>query len=384
MKNRRGFVLLIVIAVVGLVTAMLVGLAASNRVESRAAATAEQMRRVRDVAMYGLKIGLGQLQAHVTEDMVTASAGGVAPNSPNPHFVGVWPSSSTSNVAVWLVNGNERSLSRTPDQTVPEPDGSGASVFVVNRGSTSPNRIKVRTSELRSAVPGYDGEQVVARYAYWIYDESLKISLGLPNTEPFSGYDFSVIPGFVQPSETQRSQMLVPENLGHIGFNISQQINSRGIWHDVTVNTQYIDSGGGVRAGVLNGNSTSQLSWQVALGGIEGLNTASRKSAAEFIAQLPRPFRTADELEVALRNSFGELSSVQQTNAINLLRPRLALRGDTYWIRAYGEILVPGTNQAAGSIYCEARLQRIPLAVTGASGRRFIITHLRWMSADEI
>ena len=81
------------------------------------------------------------------------------------------------------------------------------------------------------------------------------------------------------------------------------------------------------------------------------------------------------------------------------LLPVLAVRSDTFLVRAYGETLNPVTEAVEARAWCEAVVQRLPeyvdpsdepwersdLSMTNQRfGRRFVITSFRWLSPDDI
>jgi len=87
----------------------------------------------------------------------------------------------------------------------------------------------------------------------------------------------------------------------------------------------------------------------------------------------------------------------------DLLRPLLPVattRGDTFRIRAYGEVLDPIGQEVASRVWCEMTVQRMPeyagegdaatlnpadaSEVSQAFGRRFEIIKVRWLESDEV
>lgn len=76
------------------------------------------------------------------------------------------------------------------------------------------------------------------------------------------------------------------------------------------------------------------------------------------------------------------------------LAPYLRTRSDTFLIRTYGEALNAVTGQVEGRAWCEASVQRFPETLdeaddtaapaTDGLGRKFRITHFRWLSPSDI
>jgi len=91
-----------------------------------------------------------------------------------------------------------------------------------------------------------------------------------------------------------------------------------------------------------------------------------------------------------------------QADLLSLLGPALAVRGDTFLIRTYGETRNAVTGNVEGRAWCEAVVQRLPdyinasadsaetapTALTNAQnqtfGRRYQIVSLRWLSPSDI
>ncbi len=89
---------------------------------------------------------------------------------------------------------------------------------------------------------------------------------------------------------------------------------------------------------------------------------------------------------------------VSQDHVIALLAPILFVRSDTFVIRAYGEVRNPVLGTGEGEAWCEAVVQRVPDYVDDSDrpgdppsavdnhtyGRRFIITHFRWLTVADL
>ncbi len=88
-----------------------------------------------------------------------------------------------------------------------------------------------------------------------------------------------------------------------------------------------------------------------------------------------------------------------QADVLSILGPVLAVRSDTYLVRAYGDATNPATGATTARAWCEAIVLRVPeyvdpansaesttaLTATNATfGRRFRIVRFRWLSPDEV
>ncbi|WP_309396446.1 hypothetical protein [Cerasicoccus maritimus] len=93
-------------------------------------------------------------------------------------------------------------------------------------------------------------------------------------------------------------------------------------------------------------------------------------------------------------SAMGIAGFLTQADILQQIGPKLAVRSDTFRIRAYGETSNPITGDTFKA-YCEAIVQRTPQYVdsslepwetsaTDEMGRRFEIISLRWLTDDEI
>ena len=66
------------------------------------------------------------------------------------------------------------------------------------------------------------------------------------------------------------------------------------------------------------------------------------------------------------------------------MRSWLAVRSDTFRIRAYGDAVNPSDpTKVESTAWCEAIVQRIKDDPASPRGR-FVITYFRWLSPDDI
>ena len=107
----------------------------------------------------------------------------------------------------------------------------------------------------------------------------------------------------------------------------------------------------------------------------------------------------------ALRLEQGSRSTgipgwITQADLLQIIGPSLAVRSDTFRIRAYGESVDPTTSKTTAKAWCEAMVQRMPDYLDAVDppeasgghlsecnqrlGRRFYIISFRWLADDEI
>jgi hypothetical protein len=90
---------------------------------------------------------------------------------------------------------------------------------------------------------------------------------------------------------------------------------------------------------------------------------------------------------------------LSQADVLGVLGPLLAVRSDTFLVRAYGDAVNPATGAIVSRAWCEAVVQRTPdyvdpadapettadlSATNRAYGRRFEIVRFRWLAPEEI
>ena len=90
---------------------------------------------------------------------------------------------------------------------------------------------------------------------------------------------------------------------------------------------------------------------------------------------------------------------LSQADVLGVLGPVLAVRSDTFLVRAYGDAVNPATGAVTARAWCEAVIQRTPAyvdpadpptattglaAASAASGRRFEIVAFRWLAPEEV
>jgi hypothetical protein len=94
----------------------------------------------------------------------------------------------------------------------------------------------------------------------------------------------------------------------------------------------------------------------------------------------------------------GDNGYVSGAHLLAVLAPILAVRGDTFTIRAYGEARNPVTGATLAEAWCEAEVQRLPDYVDPVDapdaaptrpdnvtyGRRFIVTSFRWLTPADL
>ena len=202
--SRRAFALVLVLLVLTFVVLLVTTLGLLTRVDTRVSVRRTQTADARRHALLALERARDHLQRFAGPDQrVTATADLIGlPALRQPALAAVWDTRAAEpRLLTWLVSGNDGAdpLAVTPELTpTPETPASADEVFLVDRGTVSTDRarIKVALEPLlvpAGSLPGRGGassdKHTLGRIAYWIGDEGVKASLGLGGSEPAPSYD---------------------------------------------------------------------------------------------------------------------------------------------------------------------------------------------------
>ncbi|WP_309383180.1 hypothetical protein [Cerasicoccus frondis] len=127
-----------------------------------------------------------------------------------------------------------------------------------------------------------------------------------------------------------------------------------------------------------------------------GINDTSRTiNSAEITGYI-------ENSNAKVPTDLGAAGFLTQADLLTMLGASMTVRGDTFTIRAYGDVTDPLTNEVTATAWCEAIVQRIPDYVNRESdaptvepadltdtenqefGRRYKIIAFRWLSEDEV
>ena len=187
LARRRGFALLLMLALLALAVLLLLGLATLTRIDTAIAGQAQQAAQARRHALLALQLAVGRLQGAAGPDRrVTARADLLPAATGNPGWTGVWDgAASPPALLTWLVSGNEEDpLAGSPAAApVADPAPGNGSVWLLRApvGATD-QRIKLAPRPLRAAdLPGSAGPRLTGHYAWWVGDEGVKAKYNLVN-----------------------------------------------------------------------------------------------------------------------------------------------------------------------------------------------------------
>lgn len=405
MKAERGFVLIFVLVLLGLLVLVVVALSGVTRISARTSSTAAQQNQARQNALLGLRIALGELQRHAGPELrITAMAGmtGVAPGNRDRHWCGVWD--DAGNFLSWLSSG------AGPGPTPAIQSGlstvrllGNASVGAANTANRE--QVDVGRAAIANPLAGSPGAPAtLGAYAYWVGDDGVKVS-----AYPAPGYSAAVLIDTSPLFPVTKPLLATNEQkvwlFEQFKFATSAALTPTELQvnyhHVAVVHSRLVSDGTGVNRvdGLVNINTTSNKVW-AALG-----RTFNTYKPALLLA-LSDPVAFGDRMRdqtaaVASANKIGGGPFLKSAGLIDsgllastlvgtgippedflaVIEPVLTLRSDTYRIRAYGDAVNPATPaRIEARAFCEAIIQR----QATSNGLKFVIIAFRWMTADDV
>ena len=417
-SHNRGFALVITLALLSLLVLAVFALSALTRVNSQIASVSVYQTQARQNALLGLSVGLGDLQRYAGDDSrLTGMAGitGIAANAANStrHWCGVWQQGNGAFVR-WLASGAQTSGTAavqaglaTVELVGPNTVGAAAS----NSEHSIAGKIPVTLTDT-AAAPGVP--VTVGGYAWLVVDEGVKISayasaaqLSITNVKPLitstsatsaAGKLDAAIDTYTArlPAVISYEQLsLLPTPAAALTPSVLQDN-----FHHVTLTNRTV-SGNQYFAGNININTTSAVVWRSILEtynsvpGVPQITTPNLTARGNALGNnlaasnagkpVSGPFTTVAALQAYLATVFPATGSPTAAEIMNAIAPMLAVRSDTFRIRAYGEALNPvDVTKTEAKAFCEAIVQRTPESAPNGLGKRYVITYFRWLGADDI
>lgn len=397
-NGRRGFALVITLAMLALLVLAVYALSALVRVNGQVASAGMAQMQAQQNALLALSLALGELQEAAGPDSRVTGLGGVTSavsgtNHPARYWCGVWNGSQVTWLASGSANGAIPSLG-TSDLAIVANGSLGA------YASTNENDV-VRVVKMPITAPSNDGSlEVVGAYAYWVGDEGTKLSAKLSDSEtPKSGekHELSALISDLSPTTSLLSNVTHYEQLNLIS-GVSAA-NRRGSFHQLTLTHRSVKiDGSGLLAGTMNVNSSSVRYW-MAIGqtynrlkpGGDPALISTKVNATSFAGRMSArikaagPFRSVSEffadaeIRKIVEDNEAEWNSFRAT-----LEPWMVVRSDTFRIRSYGEVAdAADATKVEAAAYCEAIVQReanLQVESASSSGRRFVIVKFRWLA----
>lgn len=409
----RGFALVLTLGLVALLVLLVLALAGLGRVDAQMATTAVHQTQARQNALLGLGVALGRLQELAGPDeRVTGMAGiaGIPAGAANTtrHWCGVWLGDGT--FGGWLVSGAQGGLAAL-DAGVVSIELLGTKAL--GAASTNSEHVVAGKVALRSSESEEGGTApvVTGNYAYVVQDEGVKLSAINPGPLPVVApkmYAGTSAQTKLRDALANTTAAAVDRAVSYgqlallplPGAVLTPSVLQDNL-HHVTLASRFIRAGTPT-AGMINVNTNSVAVWRGIfqtfnfIPGISGplgdatisaRGTTAQNGVAGFATtgKAPNgPFTSAAAIAAYLAVLFptGTPSGAEVAAA---LAPMLAVRSDTFRIRAFGEALNPAdADISEARAFCEAIVQRTEEDLGGPFGRRFVVTYFRWLGPDDI
>ncbi|HYC71484.1 MAG TPA: hypothetical protein VEB66_09780 [Opitutaceae bacterium] len=392
-----GFVLVLVVLLLGLLVLVAWALATLGRLEAQATGAAERRLQARQNALTALALAVGSLQAHAAADDRITGMAGIAGMSPAArHWTGVWR--ETGSWVAWLASGSE-----TPPPAVLDDANSVVMVGAGTLGADGPDREHVRVPWETVDHPVPASRAPRGRLAWWVGDEGVKLSAAMAAPGTTAGRH--ALDELFPTLDPAAPALLRIQSYGQIAFIPGHAVSAGQLQanaHVVGAGHRGIIAGpggtGGV-AGLLNINSDSARYWRGVAATYNRGRPADERltSPAVFGENLSRAFASAAGPGKQERGPFTSVEAFLSSTALAAalrgsgvtpeefaagMRPWLAVRSDTFRVRAYGDALNPAAALVESAAWCEAVVQRDPAA--GPGGRRFVVRSFRWLGPDDL
>ena len=408
---------MLTLALLALLVLALYALSALVRVNAQVAATGGYQTQARQNAMLGLHIAFSELQRHAGDDArITGMAGltGIAASAGNStrHWCGVWDASG--NFVTWLTSGASTTGPATLQTGV-------TSVELVSDGSVgaaaanSEHVIAGKIPIVVSETPGAPGvTATVGRYAFQVSDEGVKISAYAPSaqliipivrpllTSTAAASAQAKLRAAVGTYAAKLPAVLAYEQLALLPVPASLLTPSvlEDNFHHVTLSARRIVSSQ-TFAGTINLNTTSAIVWRSILEtyntapGVTVMSTANLTAKGNAIANglaatasgklSNSPFTSVAAFGGSALLAANLPALITPSDFMAAIGPMLTVRSDTFRLRAYGEAVNPiDATEIEAIATCEAIVQRTTDTAPSGLGRKFIITHFRWLGPEDI
>lgn len=426
LARKRGFALVLTLVLLALLVLAVVGLGTLARVGSRVAAASGQQAKARQHARLALQVALGQLQAAAgPDDRVTAMAGvaGIAagPDARTRHWCGVWTADGA--FLCWLASGAAGSAAAVAGEEVRLVDAGTVGAPAANSEPVVAGRVPVLVFSAELGRRERDGS-----YAYWVGDLGVKIAVQAapgamtepgavrlpPATPPTSAA--AKLRAALVAHAAKLPRVLAYEQLAWLPRPEAPALTPSVLqdnFHHVALNAEFLDPaavGGPRRSGRLNLNTTSVVAWRGLLESYPagGDGPALDPAALGASPTTSLPARIALHLagaESPGKSAGGPFTSVAAFAGSALLADalaasgagvtpdelmaaigtRLAVRSDTFCIRAYGDAADPAAPAEPGATaVAEAIVQRTDALAADGLGRKFTVVRFRWLGPADL
>jgi len=392
-RETRGFALVLVLSLVSLLVVAAYAISLISKVDGEIGVTNAYHLQARQNALLGLRFALAELQRAAGDSAAVTAPASIRRTSSTtpayPSLTGVWSAGSFSeNPDNWFVSGNFETAGL--NQITPAALPSEAStITLVGNGTVSATRDMARV--LRVPIADTNGG-----YAFWIGDEGAKAALAISSLEaPLApnGNRLVIDPRRDMPAFAHNSPVRAQPFLWNDLRRLVGSTNMKVRFRSYTTKAHWID-GSSLVGGRFNVNTSNPISWEAVLRAYETARDPSQPPL-EWANAKPRlgPFFSLaafwdSELVQDSLDDAG-ITTLTQDDLRSVLWPMLAVRSDTFRIRAYGDARNAAdaddlSTPPQATAYCEAIVQRTLRPDPPGNGLRFEIVYFRWIGAADI
>lgn len=411
-QGRNGFALILVITLLGLLVLCVVSLGALVRVNGEISVAATRHAGARQHALLGLRLALSELQRQAGEDeRVTGMAGvsGVPTGGGHltRHWCGVWQ--ANGRFETWLASGAAGGAAAALEPGI-------EAIPLVAAGSVGASSFEsehVVAGRVAIPFPAEEGAASAGAYAFVVLDEGVKISAyspadrlasadAVPQLSAVSGAAQKRLESALTTHASRLDDVLSYEQLSVLPAPAAPVLKStlHDNFHHVTLTALTVGDAL-CRSGMININTTSRHVWAGVLETYNDVPGVKRvpaervaeigeRIAAEFAAETSGkmgegPFTNVAALGASTLLTRNLPPSVTAAQVVAALQPMLAVRSDTFRIRAYGDAgAAGGSSDARARAWCEAIVQRTSRPAPAGGGRAFRVVYFRWLGPDDV
>ncbi|MBW7896048.1 MAG: hypothetical protein H3C27_13100 [Opitutaceae bacterium] len=404
MANSRGFALVLVLSLLAILVLVTYAISTVGKVSGAISSAAVYQIQARQNALSAMQSAIGKLQVYAgPDDRLTGMAGivgiPISTDSPTRYWTGVWRSDGSDEV--WLVVGNASPALSTTNYLLLVGENSVGDQGLTKATSSSSREkewVKVPVEMVADAAGS-----VVGHFAYWVGDEGSKISLHVPDDElpnengapqvsdKLLTSQTGVWEAVKASSVTAKQRLVAYEQALSIGASASQVQEG---FHFLTIRARSPD-GSSYVSGRVNINTSSRPLWYSLVSTYNTLTTGAKLSSEASVARkiadamTVGPFASVADFESSTLLDDALPSTVTPATFVQTLNGIIAVRSDTFRIRAYGDAMNPADADDPNAkpeavAYCEAIVQRTNQDDPGGHGKKFVVTYFRWLGPDDI
>ncbi|MBK1859866.1 hypothetical protein [Cerasicoccus arenae] len=209
-KNRKGFALIIAIALMSFIVLLMLSVSMLVRIETQLATQSQSVQAARQISLLGLYTALGEIQSMLGPDQRISTTADLVETLPTErsHWTGVWRTDTDaidySNAPKWLISTPSGNTSGAVSDIIIPEDA---------KIEMTPPYAAEDSGELLPAVVVGKISTGQGAYAYWVSDEGVKARVSLSQNSD------------VADAERSSFDSVVPEHFGINVIDVLEQID---------------------------------------------------------------------------------------------------------------------------------------------------------------